>query len=91
MFQINEFPNNLRNPRILASKRKSTINYVIDTIVFNGPQIWQDTPQTQETEGSLILFQIENKKNIECTLPLENLSVIHRKSRISVRYLLPRV
>ena len=34
VFQTNDCPYDLRNPRILASKRKSTIKYGINTIVF---------------------------------------------------------
>ena len=36
---LNDCPYDLRNPRILASKHKSTIKYGINTIVFKGPQI----------------------------------------------------
>ena len=32
----NEFPHNLINPRILASKHKLKIKYGVDTIVFKG-------------------------------------------------------
>ena len=39
VFQINDYPYGLRNPRILASNHKSTIKYVIDTITFKVPQI----------------------------------------------------
>ena len=42
VFQTNDFPYDLRNPRILASKHKSTIKYGINTIAFRGPQIWQN-------------------------------------------------
>ena len=37
VFQTNDCLYDLRNPRILASKRKSTIKYGINTIVFKGP------------------------------------------------------
>ena len=40
VFQINDCPYDLRNPRILASNHKSTIKYGIDTITFKVPQIW---------------------------------------------------
>ena len=40
VFQINDCPYDLRNPRILASNHKSTIKYGIDTIAFKVPQIW---------------------------------------------------
>ena len=39
LFQTNDCPYDLRNPRIPASKHKSTIKYGINTIVFKGPQI----------------------------------------------------
>ena len=38
---VNEFPYNLRNSRILASKHKHKIKYRVDTIAFKGLQIWQ--------------------------------------------------
>ena len=37
VFQTNNCLYDLRNPRILASKHKSTIKYGINTIVFKGP------------------------------------------------------
>ena len=42
--QTNDCPYDLRNPRILASKHKSTIKRGINKITFRGPQIWQDIP-----------------------------------------------
>ena len=42
VFKTNDWPYNLRNPRILASKHKSTIKYGFNTIPFMGPQIWQN-------------------------------------------------
>ena len=44
VFQTNDCPYDLRNPRIIASKHKSTIKYGTDTIAFKGPQIWQNIP-----------------------------------------------
>ena len=44
VFQTTDSPYDLRNPRILASKHKSTITYGINTIVFKGHQIWQNIP-----------------------------------------------
>ena len=38
VFQINDCPNDLRIPRILASKYKSITKYGINTIAFKGPQ-----------------------------------------------------
>ena len=38
----NKCPYDLRSPRKLVSKHKSTIKYGINTIVFEGPQIWQN-------------------------------------------------
>ena len=35
VFQTNDCPYDLRNPRILASKHKSTVKYGINTIVFS--------------------------------------------------------
>ena len=37
-------PYDLRNPRMLTSKHKSTIKYGINTIASKGPQIWQKIP-----------------------------------------------
>ena len=39
MFQKSDYPYDLRNPRILASKHRSTIKYGINTIAYRGPQI----------------------------------------------------
>ena len=39
MFQTNDCSYDFKNPRILASKHKSTIKYSINTIAFKGPQI----------------------------------------------------
>ena len=41
VFQTNDCPYDLRNPRIPASKRKSTKKYGINTVAFKVPQIWQ--------------------------------------------------
>ena len=43
VFQTNDCPYDLRNPRILAYKHNSTIKNGINTIAFKGPQIWQKT------------------------------------------------
>ena len=40
-FQTNDCPYDLRNPKILASKQKSTIKHCINIIAFKGLQIWQ--------------------------------------------------
>ena len=40
VFKTNDWPYNLRNPRILASKHKSSIKYGFNTIPFTDPQIW---------------------------------------------------
>ena len=39
LFQTNDYPYDLRNPRILTTKYKSTLECGIDIIVFKGPQI----------------------------------------------------
>ena len=57
VFQINECPYNLRNPRTLASKHKFAVRYGLDTIVFKGPQIWQDIPLEIRNSESLYLFK----------------------------------
>ena len=41
VFQANVYPYNLRNPRILASRHKSTIKYGINTIAFQDLPIWK--------------------------------------------------
>ena len=68
VFQINNCPYDLRNPRILASKHKSTIKYGINTIVFKGPQIWQNIPLEIRNSESLSLFKsnIKQMQNLPC-------------------------
>ena len=44
VFQKNDCPYHLRNPRILASKHKSTGKYGINIITFKLPQVWQNIP-----------------------------------------------
>ena len=44
VFQINDCPHELRNPKILASKHKCTIKYSIDTIAFKSPQFVKKFP-----------------------------------------------
>ena len=51
VFQINDYPYDLRNPRILPSKHKSTIKYGINTIAFKGSQIWQNIPLRNKKLG----------------------------------------
>ena len=41
--QTNDCPYDLKNPIMLPSKHKSTIKYGINTIAFDGLQIWQKT------------------------------------------------
>ena len=73
VFQTNDCPYDLRNPRILTSKHKSNIQYGIITIAFKGPQIWQSIPlEIRNSE-----FQIEYRTHTELTLSLQNLSFIH--------------
>ena len=56
VFQINDFPYGLRNPRILESKHKSTIKYGINTIAFKGPQIWENISLEIRNSESFSLF-----------------------------------
>ena len=64
VFQTKDCPYDLRNPRILSSKHKSTIKYGINTIVFRVPQIWQKIPLEIRNLESLSLFK-SNIKQIE--------------------------
>ena len=64
VFQTNDCPYDLRNPRILESKHKSTIKYDINTIAFRGPQIWQSIPLEIRNSESLSLFK-SNMKQIQ--------------------------
>ena len=64
VFQTNDNPYDLRNPRILASKHKSTIKYGINTIAFRGSQIWQNIPSEIRNSESLRLFK-SNIKQIQ--------------------------
>ena len=63
VFQTNDCPYDLRNPRILASKHRSTAKYGINTIAFKGPQIWQSIPLEIGNSEPLSLF----KSNIKQT------------------------
>ena len=56
-----EYPYNLRNPRTLASKHKSTKKYGMDIIAIKGPQIWQGIHLDIRNSEPLSLF----KSNIE--------------------------
>ena len=62
MFQTNVYLYDLINPRILASKRKSTINYGIDKITFKGPQISDNIPLKIRNSESLSLFKLNIKQ-----------------------------
>ena len=53
VFQTNDCPYGLRKPIILASKHKSTMKYVINTIAFRHPRIWQN-----------ILLEIRNSESL---------------------------
>ena len=64
VFQTNDCPYDLRNPKILASKHKSTIKYGINTIAFRSPQIWQNIPLEIRNSDSLSLSK-SNKKQIQ--------------------------
>ena len=63
VFQTNDCPYNLRNPRILASKHKCTIKYGINTIAFRCSQIWQNIPSEIRNLESLSLFKWNTKHN----------------------------
>ena len=62
VFQTNNFRYDLKNPRVLASKHKATIKYGINTIVFIGPQIWQNIPLEIRNSESLSPFKSNIKK-----------------------------
>ena len=62
MFQTNVYLYDLINPRILASKHKSTIKYGIDTIAFKGPQISQNIPLKIRNSESLSLAKVNIKQ-----------------------------
>ena len=64
MFQTNNCLYDLKNPRILVSKHKSTLKYGINTIAFKGPQIWQNIPLEIKNLESLSLFK-SNVKEIQ--------------------------
>ena len=84
VFQINDCPYDLQNPRLLASKHKTTIKYGIKKIAFRGPQIWQNIPLETRNSESLSLFKL-NIKQIQslpcrckiCRLFIANLGYIH--------------
>ena len=57
VFQINDCPNDLRIPRILASKYKSITKYDINTIAFKGPQTWQSVLLEIRNSESFNLFE----------------------------------
>ena len=65
---MNDCPYDLRNPRILASKHKSTIKYGITTIAFSGPQIWQNIPLEIRNSELLSLFKsnIKQVQSLPC-------------------------
>ena len=56
VFETNDCPYDLRNPRILASKYKPTKKHMLNTIAFKGPQIWQNIPLKMKNLESLSLF-----------------------------------
>ena len=79
VFQTNDCPYDLRNPRILASKHKSTIKYGINIIAFRGPQIWQNIPLEIRNSESLSLFKsnIKQIQSLPCRCKICR-SFIHR-------------
>ena len=62
IFEKHEDHYSLRNPRSLASKRKMTTIYGIDTIAFRGPQIWHSLPQDIKNSESLNSFKSNIKR-----------------------------
>ena len=60
--QTNNCPYDLRNPRMLASKHKSTIKYGINTMALKGPQIWQNIPLEIRNLESRSLFKSNIKQ-----------------------------
>ena len=68
VFQTNDCPYDLRNPRIPASKCKSTKKYGINTVAFKVPQIWQNIPLEITISESLSLFKsnIKHIQNLPC-------------------------
>ena len=80
---MNDCPYDLRNPRILASKHKSTIKYGFNTIAFKGAQVWQNISLAIRNSESLSLFK-SNIKQIQslscrckiCRLFIANLGYI---------------
>ena len=65
---MNDCPYDLRNPRMLTSKLKSTIKYGITTIAFRGPQIWQNIPLEIRNPELLSLFKsnIKQVQSLPC-------------------------
>ena len=55
VFQTNNCSYDFKNPRILASKHKSTRKYGINTIALKGPQIWQNIPLEYKADVELTL------------------------------------
>ena len=72
VFQTNDCPYDLRNPRILVSKHKFTIECGIDTFAFKGPQIWQKMHLEIRNSQSRSFFQVEYKTDTELILSLQN-------------------
>ena len=62
VLRTNDCPYYLKNPRILASKHKSTIKNGINTIAFKGAQIWQNIPLKIRNSASLSLFKANIKQ-----------------------------
>ena len=75
MFQTNDSPYDLRNPRILASKHKSTIKYGINTRVFKGAQIWQNISlQIRNLKSpSLLKLNIKQIQSLSCRCKISRL------------------
>ena len=68
VFQTNDCPYDLRNPRILASKHKSTVKYGFNTIALKGAQVWQNISLEIRNSKSLSLskFNIKQIQSLPC-------------------------
>ena len=66
VFQTNDYPYDLRNPRTLASKHKSTKKCGINTIAFKGSQISQNIPLRNSESFSLFKWNIKQIQSLPC-------------------------
>ena len=68
VFQTNDCPYDLRNPRTLTSKHKSTIKWGIKSITFKGPQVWLNMPLEIRNSKLISLFKsnIKQIRSLPC-------------------------